>query len=161
MKPHITDNKIEKLLGSTGTAAGYSLLIFGAAATCFFNCTGLILIPAGMFMAFTYEGTRIDLENKRIKNYTSLFGLIKSGKWYPVSYFKRFSIYKSRRSYTTYSRANVPLTLKNSDIRLVLLNETGSLKITVNKYDSFEAAKKNMNELTERLDLIELKEWIR
>lgn len=161
MAPHIVDNKIGKLLGSTGTAAGFFLMIAGAAATFLYNWTGLMLVLPGIFMAFTYDGTRIDLKSERIKNYSALFGIIKTGKWYPVSHFKRFSIYKSKRSYTTYSRANVPLTLKDSDIRLVLLDETGSLKITVNKYDSFEAAKKDMNELTKRLNLIELKEWIR
>jgi len=161
MASHIIDNKIEKLLGLTGTAAGYFLMIAGAVVIYFYNWTGLLLILPGIFMAFTYDGTKIDLRSERIKNYSALFGIIKTGKWYPVSHFKRFNIYKSKRSHTTYSRANVPLTLKDSDIRLVFLDETGSLKITVNKYDSFETARADMNELMKRLNLIELKEWIR
>jgi hypothetical protein len=161
MKQKMIDHKIGKLLGSTGTASGYFLMIFGIIGTYLYNWTGSILIIAGMFMAFTYEGTKIDLEFKKIRNYTSLFGLIYLGKWYPVSHFKRFSIYKSKRSYTTYSRANVPLTLKNSDIRLVLLDETGSLKITINKYNSFDEARKEMDELIKKLDLTELREWVR
>lgn len=161
MKHEVIDHRIGKLLGSTGTAAGFFLMIFGIIGTYLYNWTGSFLIIAGMFMAFTFEGTKIDVELKRIKNYTSLFGLIKTGQWYPLSHFKRFSIYKSKRSYTTYSRANVPLTLKNSDIRLVLLDEKGSLKITVNKYNSFEAAKKEMADLIKKLDLIELTEWVR
>jgi hypothetical protein len=161
MKHSVINHRIGNLLGSTGSAAGYFLMIFGIIATFLYNWTGSVLIIMGMFMAFTYEGTEIDLQLKRIKNYTSLFGLIKTGHWYPLGHFKRFSIYKSKRSYTTYSRANVPLTLKNSDIRLLLLDETGSLKVTVNKYNSFEAAKKEKDELIKKLDLTELKEWVR
>jgi len=161
MKHEVIDYKIGKLLGSTGIASGYFLIVFGIVATYLYNWTGSILIIVGMIMAFTFEGTDIDVELKRIKNYISLFGLIKSGKWYPVSKFKRFSIYKSRRSYTTYSRANVPLTLKESDIRLVLLDETGLLKITINKYNSFETARKEMDKLIKKLDLTEIKEWVR
>ena len=96
MKHEVIDHRIGKLLGSTGTAAGYFLMIFGIIGTFLYNWTGSFLIVAGMFMAFTYEGTKIDVELKRIKNYTSLFGLINSGKWHPLSHFKRFSIYKSK-----------------------------------------------------------------
>ena len=160
MKHEVIDHRIGKLLGSTGTAAGYFLMIFGIIGTFLYNWTGSFLIVAGMFMAFTYEGTKIDVELKRIKNYTSLFGLINSGKCILKS-FQRFSIYKSKRSYTTYSRANVPLTLKDSDIRLILLDETGSFKITINRYNSFDEARKEMNELIKKLDLTELREWVR
>jgi len=153
-----TDNKIDNLLGSSGTFTGYSLMIFGAIAT-YFNITGLILVVVGMFMAFTFDGTIIDYNSGRIKSYTSFFGLIKIGEWYNINDFTKFSIYKSNRSYTTYSRANVPLTVKNSDIRLVLLNNTGKLKITINKYNSFEAARKEMSELIRDLQLTGLAEW--
>ena len=155
----VTDHKIENFLGPSGIFAGYSLMIFGVIGT-YFNLTGLILVTAGMFMAFTYDGTKIDFSSRKLKNYTCLFGLFKYGKWHSVSSFTRFSIYKSRRRYTTYSRANVPLTVKKSDIRLVLLNNTGSLKITINRYNSFEAARNEMTRLIKDLQITELKEWV-
>jgi hypothetical protein len=155
----LTDNKIDNLLGSSGTFTGYFLMIFGAIAT-YFDLTGLILVVVGMFMAFTFDGTIIDYNSRRIKSYTSFFGLLKVGKWYSINDFKKFSIHKSNRSYTTYSRANVPLTIKNSDIRLVLLNNTGSLKITIKKYSSFDAARKEMSELIRDLQITGLAEWI-
>lgn len=153
----ITDYKIDKLLGPSGSFAGYSLMIFGVIGTCY-NLTGLILVVAGMLMAFTFDGAIIDYETRRIKNYTCLFGLFKVGKWHSVNNFNKFSIYKSNRSYTTYSRANVPLTLKTSDIRLVLLNEKGSLKVTINKYNSFEAARQEMAELIRVLKITEMED---
>jgi len=51
--------------------------------------------------------------------------------------------------------------LKDSDIRLILLDETGSFKITINRYNSFDEARKEMNELIKKLDLTELREWVR
>jgi hypothetical protein len=154
----IKNNKIERMMGPSGTFAGYSLMVFGAIGT-YFSITGLILIVAGMLMAFTYEGTLIDSDTRRIKCYTSLFGLFKTGKWYNADDFSKFHIYRSRRSSTTYSRGNVPLTIKSSDIRLALLNESGSQKIIINKYDSFESARREMSELIRDLKLTGLDEW--
>ena len=153
-----TDNRIDKLFGQSGTYAGYSLIVFGVIST-FFSLTGLILVAAGMFMALTYEGTLIDYDLRRIKSYTCLFGLFKTGRWHNGDEFKQFKIYRSRRSSTTYSRGNVPLTLRSSDIRLALLNENRRLRIIINKYETFESARIEMSELIRDLKLKGLDEW--
>ena len=155
----ISDHKLDKLLGPAGVFAGYSIIIFGLIGL-YFAFTGFILVVMGMFMAFTYDGTSIDSSSRRIKNYTCLFGLFKIGKWHSINEFTKFCILKSNRTYTSYSRVYIPLTLKSSDIRLLLLNNNGSLKITVNKFGSFEAARQEMTELIKDLQITELKEWI-
>ena len=155
----VTDHKLDKLMGPSGTAAGYSLVIFGLITT-YFHRAGLIPLMAGMFMAFTYDGTLIDFSTRRIKAYRSLFGLLKTGKWYDISFFNKFRIYKSNRTYKSYSQANIPSEVKKTDIRLMLLNNDGSLKITVNKFNSFEEARKEMAELIRDLNMTGLKEWI-
>jgi hypothetical protein len=161
MKNVISDHKIDKLLGPSGAFAGFSLMIFGIIGFYFsLIITGLILIVAGAFMAFTYDGAIIDFTSRKIKSYTCVFGLFKIGNWHSLDSFNKFRIYKSNRTYTSYSRANVQLNLKDSDIRLVLLNDDGSLKITINKYGSFEEARKEMVELITNLQMTELKEWI-
>jgi hypothetical protein len=152
------DHKIDKFLGTSGTFAGYSFMVFGIIWT-YSNPAGLIFVAAGMFMALTFEGTKIDYDSRRIKSYTCLFGLFKVGRWYSVNNFSKFSIYKSNRSYTTYSRANVPLTLKDTSIRLALLNNDGSLKVIINRYTSFEEARNEMSELIRDLKITELDEW--
>jgi len=154
----VINNKIDSLLGPSGTFTGYVLFIFGVIWT-YSNLTGLIFITGGMFLAFTFDGTIIDFNSRRIKSYTCLFGLFKAGKWHSVKEFSKFIIYKSNRSYTTYSRANIPLTVKNGDIRLAFLNEDGSLKITINKFNSFQTARKEMTKLITDLNISELKEW--
>ncbi len=153
-----TDNKIDRLFGPSGTFAGYSLIFFGVITT-YFSLTGLILVIAGAFMAFTYEGTLIDFDSGRIKPYTSIFGVYKNGKWYNAQEFSKFYIFRSRRSSTMHSRGNVPLTIKSSDIRLALLKGDGSQKIIINKYDSFEAARTEMSDLIRELKLTRLDEW--
>jgi len=158
---NVSNHQIDKLLGQSGTFSGYSLMIFGIIALYFsYTITGLILIVAGTFMAFTYDGTIIDFTSRRIKSYSCLFGLFRIGKWYNINNFSKFSIYKSNRTYTSFSRANIQLDIKNSDIRLLLLNDNGSLKITVNKFRSFDEARKEMTELIRKLQITELKEWI-
>jgi len=157
-----TNHKIDKLLGPTGSFTGISLAVFGIVTIILgSSAMGIFLIIAGSFLAFTYSGTKIDFEKRRLKSYTCLFGFISYGRWIGINEFKKFTISKTRRSYTTYSRANVPLTVKSSDVRLALLNNTGSLKITVNKYDSFESARKAMAELIRDLQISEMEEWSR
>jgi len=155
----IKNNKLDMILGPAGIFSGYCFMAAGIYITTF-SLTGLFLIAAGGFIAFTYDGTLIDFSSGRIKNYSSLFGLFKVGKWHKVSDFTKFRIYKSKRTHTTYSRANIPLDLSKSDIRLMLLNDSKNLKITVNKFNSFEDARKEMGELIEKLQMHWLKEWI-
>ncbi|MBG0859858.1 MAG: hypothetical protein IQL11_10160, partial [Bacteroidales bacterium] len=114
MDTGITDHKIEKSLGPSGVFAGYSLAVFGIIGS-YFSLAALILVISGLFLALTYEGTRIDYKLRRIKNYTCLAGLLKAGKWYSIDDFTKFRIYKSNRTYKTYSRANIPQNLKVTD----------------------------------------------
>ena len=143
----------------TGIYAGYFLILAGLAAAYFFNIFYLLLALTGAFVAFSYDGTQIDYGLRKIRGYSCLFGLIKIGKWHDIDSFSKFQISKARRTHTTYSRANVPLTQKESDIRLVLINNNGSLKIIIKKFPSFESARKEMSELIQKLQLHKLDEW--
>lgn len=154
IKNHKTDN----LCGPSGIFAGYSFIIIGTLAA-YFNPAALILVPVGIFISFTYDGTTIDFDLRRIRAYTCYFGILKAGRWYPIDSFSKFSIYRSTRRYTTYSRANLQLTLKKCDVRLALLNDTGSLKVIINKYSSFEAARNDMTDLIRNLNIAKLDEW--
>jgi hypothetical protein len=160
MKPEITDHKIGHIIGPTGRYAGYFMMIFGVVAS-IYNLTGLIIIIAGMFLAFTCLGTKVDYSSRRLKSYICFFGLFPAGKWISADNFRKFRIYKSRRRYVTYSRAGVPLDLNESDVRLELLGSDSRLKITINKYKTFGAAREEMSELIRKLQISELNEWTR
>ena len=112
---------------------GYVFIAVGIFCAIYSPYIILFLIP-GAFMAFTSTGTMIDIENKKVRPYTSLFGFIRTGKWIEVSGFSGFKIMKSHRRYTSYSRANVQLDMNISDIKLLLVNKNGTRKVVLNRY---------------------------
>ena len=146
----IRNNNLGKFFGPSSSYMGYIFIISGIVAISYSLLALTLLIP-GFFMAFTYNGTLIDIDNKRLKPYTSLFGIFKTGKWIDANQFTRFNIIKATKKYTTYSRANVRFDMNVSDIELLLINRNGSKKIVLNKYSNFEDAHKEMEELSQLL----------
>jgi hypothetical protein len=143
----IRNNNLGKFFGPSSGYMGYVFIICGIVAVSY-SLLGLTLLIPGFFMAFTYNGTFVDTEKKRIKSYTALFGIFKTGKWINANQFTRFNILKATKKYTTYSRAYVRFDMNVSDIELLLINRNGSKKIVLNKYSNFEDAHKEMEELS-------------
>jgi hypothetical protein len=138
-----------KFFGPSGTYTGYTLIICGLIALYSSSSpTSLFLIVPGMFMAFTFSGTILDTEKKRVKTYISVFGAYNAGKWADLSQFTRFNILKVTGNYSLYSRASVRFNMNVSDIRLQLLNHEGNRKIVINKFKNFEDAQKLKDELS-------------
>jgi hypothetical protein len=137
-----------KFFGPSSSYSGYVFIGIGVFAA-FYSLLSLTLLLPGFFLAFTSYGTLIDFENKRIKSYTLLFGIIMTGRWTEASQFTRFIIEKVTGRFSAYSRANVRLDMGVTDIRLVLVNHNKTNKITINKYANFEEAQKDMKELSE------------
>jgi hypothetical protein len=143
----IRNNNLGKFFGPSSSYMGYVFIICGIVAASYSLFALTLLIP-GFFMAFTYNGTMIDIDKKRLKPYTALFGIFISGKWIDANQFTRFNIIKATKKYTTYSRTNIRLDLNVSDIELLLINRNGTRKIVVNKYTNFEDAHKEMEEFS-------------
>jgi len=141
------DNKHGKFFGPVQIYSGYVFIACGLLFLSYSPATILFLIP-GAFLAFTNSGTIIDIENKRVRPYTNLFGFIRTGKWIETSEFCRFKIMKSNRRYTSYSRANLKLDMNITDISLVLFDITGKKKVVLNRYENFEDARIEMDEMT-------------
>jgi len=142
----IRNNNLGKFFGPSSSYMGYVFIACSIFATTY-SLLSLTLIIPGIFMAFTYNGTIIDTDNKKVKPYTSLFGIIRTGKWINAGQFTRFSIIKARKKYTVYSRANVRFDMDISDIQLILINRNSTKKVILNKYSNFEDAHKEMEEL--------------
>jgi hypothetical protein len=135
-----------KFFGPSASFTGY-ILIGGGLIALSNSLFSLVLIIPGIFMAFTYTGTLLDTDNKRIKPYTSLFGIIRTGKWIDVNKFMRFNIIKVTRKYISYSRANIRHDMDISDIRLLLMDRDGSRKVVISRYKKFEDAQKEKDRL--------------
>jgi hypothetical protein len=143
----IRNNKFGKFFGPSFTYTGYALMLAGIVAFSY-SLTSLVLFIPGAFIAFTYTGTIIDTRNKKIKPYTSYFGFIQIGDWQDINRFTRFSIEKSKQNYTFYSRGSVRFDMNISNINLLLINSEGTKKVVLKKFDKFEDAQNEMDELT-------------
>lgn len=136
-----------KFFGPAPAFTGYALLAGGLIALSF-SVTSIALIIPGAFLAFTYTGTILDTSKRKVKNYTALFGIYRTGKWIDLNKFTRFNIIRVTNKYTSYSRGNVRLDMDISDIRLQLINRDGTLKVLINKFNKFEEARNTMEELS-------------
>jgi hypothetical protein len=136
-----------KFFGPSAGFAGYVMIASGLIGLTYSPLAMLLFIP-GTFMALTSTGTILDTTNRRVKPYTTLFGIVPTGKWIDINQFTRFNIIRVKGKYTSYSRANVRFDLDVSDIRLLLINRDGTRKVVVNNYLKFEDAQKEKDELT-------------
>lgn len=101
----IINNKLDKVFGPSGTFAGYIMIVIGIIFA-FHSLGSIILIIPGAFTAFSTTGTLIDTEKKKVKYYTSYFGLTKTGKWFDINIFSEIRLSRSIISYRVYSRSN-------------------------------------------------------
>jgi len=144
------NNNLGKFFGPSASFTGYALIAGGLIALSY-SLMSLTLIIPGIFMAFTYTGTIIDPDKRRVKPYTSLFGIFKTGKWIEVTQFTKFSIERITKKYSTYSRGNVKFDMDIIDLRLMLVNKSGKKKVVLNHYSKFEYAQKEKDELSKIL----------
>jgi hypothetical protein len=145
----VYNRNLGRFFGPSSSYSGYVFIGCGIFFS-FYSLLALTLLIPGIFMAFTYNGTILDTDKKRVKSYTALFGIIKTGKWISINEFTKFSIVKATKRYTTYSRANVRFDRTFSDIELLLVSGHHK-KIVINKFNNFEDAHKEMEELSRKL----------
>jgi len=146
-KKRIRNNNLGKFFGPSVSYMGFVFIISGIVGA-IYSLLALILLIPGFFLAFTYNGIIIDMNLKRLKPYTVLFGIYKTGEWINAEQFTRFNIIKATKKYTSYSRGSVQFDMNVSDIELLLINRNGSKKVVVDKFNNFEAAHIVMEELS-------------
>jgi hypothetical protein len=145
----VYNHNLGKFFGPSSSYSGYVFIGCGIFFS-FYSLLALTLLIPGIFMVCTYNGTILDTDKMRVRSYTSLFGIFKTGKWISINEFTKFSIVKATKRYTTYSRANVRFDRTFSDIELLLVGRHGK-KIVVNKFNNFEDAHREMEELSGKL----------
>jgi len=143
----VINNKLGKFFGPSSSYTGYFMIAGGLVALTYSPVSLTLVIP-GMFMAFTYNGTLIDTEKRRIKPYTALFGIYRAGKWTDTDQFTGFSIIKATKKYTTYSRGSVRFDMSVSDLELVLLKKNSKEKVVLKRFGNFIDARKEMEDMT-------------
>jgi len=148
----ITENKLDKSFGSTGTTAGIFLLIIGVITT-FTSLFGLVLVLLGAFLGFSSTSALIDFDKRRIKYSNNLFGVIKTGKWIQLTAIMKLAIRDSAITWRTYSRGNRALDFVDKDFRIILLDLDNQEIMQVKKTDTLDLAKTELEILCTKLKL--------
>lgn len=148
----ITENKLDKSFGPTGTAAGVFLFIIGVITT-YTSLLGMILVLLGAFIGFSSTSTIIDFDKRRLKFSNNLFGILQTGEWLQLHQGMKLGIRESSVTWRTYSRGNRSLDIENKDVRIILLDTDNQEIMQIKKTDSPESAMAELEILCNKLEL--------
>ncbi len=148
----IEKQKIEKPFGPSGSTTGIFLFAVGVGYS-FYSLMGLLLVVFGAFIGFSSVVTILDVENRRIKFSNMLFGLFPTGKWIEISSDMLLGIEHSHRGFRTYSRSNRSLDVHVNDFRIFLYSPQNRRLGPVRKFETEEAARNGINDLSLKLGL--------
>ncbi|MGD2036049.1 MAG: hypothetical protein PVF73_13380 [Bacteroidales bacterium] len=144
-----------KLFGPSGITAGYILLIMGV-ITVYFTYTAIPVILTGVIMAFSYTGTRLDLQKKRYQTYFMLFGFIRVGLWLPFEKSDRLFVKEYKGKHTTYSRGNRRISTESHGFRVLLETTYNEKKKTMAGFDNEQDAQEKARQLQKMIDAIKI-----
>jgi len=144
-------NKLDKPFGPAGASTGIILFIVGVVTT-WFTLVGLVLVVPGAFIGFTSTGTLIDTEKKRIKFLNMLFGFIPYGKWMQIEPGMKIGLKKSHMGYSIATKGN-SRDIHINDIRISLYSSANKQIMHISKFNSIDAAKKELEKLSIQLGL--------
>lgn len=154
----IINNKLDKVFGPSGTFAGYIMIGIGVIFA-FHSLGSIILIIPGAFTAFSTTGTIINTETKKVKYYTSYFGLTKTGKWLDINIFSEIRLSRSIISYRVYSRSNRQTETKKSGYRISFYSQEKKDQIPVMHCSDIQTARDEADKISSvtGLPIIEVK----
>jgi hypothetical protein len=145
-------NKLDSFFGPAGVTAGIVLVIAGLIMT-WYSISAVLLILIGAFTGFSYTGTLIDFDHKRLKYSNFLFGFIRTGKWQVLEPGMKLGIERSGKAYRTYSRSNRILDVEKKDYRIFLFDDADKKIIPLMKASSIQSATDHLRILSDRLGL--------
>jgi hypothetical protein len=148
----IIKNKLDKTFGPFGNSTGFFMIVGGIIAT-YYSYFGPIISIIGAFVCFTSTSTFIDTDNKKIKYSNNLFGFIKVGKWIDIQPNMKIGLKKFHRGYRAYIRGTQKVGIRYNDIRIFLYTTDNKPIMPIQKFDSFEASKIGLNNLSSVLGL--------
>ena len=156
-------NKLDKVFGPVGSSAGIFLFVVGLITTTYSSLnglittrsllTGLILVLVGAFIGFTSTSTLVDFDKRRLKFSNNLFGFIPIGQWVVIQKDMKVGIEKSNEVWRAYSQTNRTLNIANNDYRLILYDSDGKEIMPIQKSDSLDLVKLNLDKISEELGI--------
>jgi hypothetical protein len=128
-------------------------MFLGGIITTYFSIFGVVIAIIGAFVAFTSTSTILDINRKRIKLSNNLFGIFPVGKWIDIKPDMKIGIKRSHRGYEAYIRVIQPIGIYIHDFRIFLYDSANKPIMPINKFESFESSKAELNNLNSMLGL--------
>jgi len=133
---------------------GYFLIILGIVNFVLTKSIilSLLLLTIGVYLAFSYVGILLDLDNRKFKYFESQFG-IKEGDWKYFKYYPYVTLLTINQKQTVYKHTNAQVTTKLIAYRVYLLNEKHTEKILIKEYRNKLKAEKYLDKMANELKL--------
>lgn len=144
--------QLDKTFGPVGAPAGIFLFVIGGWVT-IFSLFGIILLLIGAFIGFTATHTWIDVDKKRMKFSSTLFGVIPTGQWTKVQPDMKIGVKKSNKVWRGYSKGNRAIDIPDTDYRLILYDFNGKEIIPIKKTKHLDAAMSELELLSKQLEI--------
>jgi hypothetical protein len=145
-------NRIEKIFGPAGSFAGIIVFIAGLVLI-LSSLSGIILILIGAFVGFSYSGTVIDYDRKRMKFSNNIFGLIKTGRWVEINNSMKIGVIRANTTWRSNSQSNRSFDLEQRDILMILFGPDGEQLIPIKKVKTVEMAETEVENMCAKLNL--------
>lgn len=142
------ENKIDRLLTGPIIFVGYIFIITGILIAIQNLILGIIIAVLAAFFTFSYSGVEIDTSNRRIKQYTKIFGFYKTGKWRHLDAFLGLTLIPMRKVNTIASRANLTTSTIDRDYQIFLVNKAKKPAFAIKKCKTREQAQNSIDEFS-------------
>jgi hypothetical protein len=124
-----------------GVFAGYLLLAMSVVSVFFNPLVALLPLAGGIFLSFTIQGTELDLENGRIREYTRVYWM-DQGTWEPLEHFPDMAVLRKTLSHTMYSYySNQRIENSERVFDVCLLTPNHRERLTLCRYPDVEQAR--------------------
>ncbi len=148
----VEHNKFGKSFGPVGSTAGMVMVAAGLLLI-FFHLTAVVLVLIGAFTGFSYSGSSIDFEKKRVRFLNNLFGFIRIGRWLNIESTMKIGIRESTVTWRAYSQGNRSIDVADKSHWILLFNAAGEEIMPLKKVRSGDSANAELESLAKRLIL--------
>ncbi|MDD3286225.1 MAG: hypothetical protein PHI14_01865 [Bacteroidales bacterium] len=150
----IVKYKLENSFGPIGSAAGKIILLSSIISMIFIEISifAIIFVILGAFMGLSKSDIFIDSDNSKIRFSTTVFGLIKTGKWISVDDNMEVGIRKNFEKWQVIGRSNKHISVASDKYKIVLY-KSGKPYMTLKYVDSIEEAEKELNRFANLLGM--------
>ncbi|MCK9321392.1 MAG: hypothetical protein M0P32_05235 [Bacteroidales bacterium] len=150
----IVKYKLENSFGPIGSAAGKFILLASIISMIFIEISifAILFVILGAFMGLSKSDIFIDSDNSKIRFSTTVFGLIKTGKWISVDDSMEVGIRKNFEKWQVIGRSNKHISVASDKYKIVLY-KSGKPYMTLKYVDSIEEAEKELNRFANLLGM--------